>query len=278
MKEQKLRQTRILFLLIWVLILALLVISGTFAWFTFNSSTNIEPMASTISSSGASLMISNSPDGPFEETCQLILNKPVEAMEPVSTSNMEKFYAMTAQTSGGIAIRYIDVTDEIDSRVMHGKVYLKSLDSGCDVYLHRSGLFFGTDAQALASMRLGLKVTAGGTTTTFIFNLDEMGGGGAASTRTVPSANTVVSGLTGDKNASYSSDPSIALSTCSAVESGADDKEPGAGQTKLCALAQDEVGTVEYWLYLEGCDDNCINEVQSKDVALELAFAGVSID
>ena len=46
------------------------------------------------------------------------------------------------------------------------------------------------------------------------------------------------------------------------------------GTQRLCALAADEVGTVEYWLWLEGCDENCINVVQSRDVALQFGFAG----
>ena len=39
-------------------------------------------------------------------------------------------------------------------------------------------------------------------------------------------------------------------------------------------LKAEEVATVEYWLYLEGCDPNCYNPVQSKDIALQLGFAG----
>ena len=32
---------------------------------------------------------------------------------------------------------------------------------------------------------------------------------------------------------------------------------------------------VEYWLYLEGCDEQCFNPVQNKDAGLMLAFVGV---
>ena len=40
-------------------------------------------------------------------------------------------------------------------------------------------------------------------------------------------------------------------------------------------LQAEEVATVEYWLYLEGCDDQCFNPVQNKASQLCLAFAGV---
>ena len=43
-------------------------------------------------------------------------------------------------------------------------------------------------------------------------------------------------------------------------------------------LNADEVAAVEYWLYLEGCDDNCSNPVQTRSSAFALAFAGVSAE
>ena len=59
----------------------------------------------------------------------------------------------------------------------------------------------------------------------------------------------------------------------------ADGSEEGtyeAGTEMLCSLEADEVASVEYWLYLEGCDDNCSNPVQNRSSELQLAFAGVS--
>ena len=48
---------------------------------------------------------------------------------------------------------------------------------------------------------------------------------------------------------------------------------PGAG--KLVSLEADEVATVSYYLYLEGCDEQCSNAVQNKSSEIQLAFAGV---
>ena len=39
----------------------------------------------------------------------------------------------------------------------------------------------------------------------------------------------------------------------------------------------DEIATVEYWLYLEGCDDQCSNPVQNRNTEIKLAFAGVDV-
>lgn len=43
-------------------------------------------------------------------------------------------------------------------------------------------------------------------------------------------------------------------------------------------LNADEVASVEYWLYLEGCDEQCSNPVQNRDSEIQLAFAGVDLD
>ena len=43
-------------------------------------------------------------------------------------------------------------------------------------------------------------------------------------------------------------------------------------------LNEDEVATVEYWLYLEGCDEQCINAVQSRTSKIQLGFAGVDAE
>lgn len=43
-------------------------------------------------------------------------------------------------------------------------------------------------------------------------------------------------------------------------------------------LNADEIATVEYWLYLEGCDEQCVNSVQNRASELQLAFAGVDAE
>ena len=43
-------------------------------------------------------------------------------------------------------------------------------------------------------------------------------------------------------------------------------------------LDADEIATVEYWLYLEGCDDQCVNAVQSRASELQFAFVGTDVE
>lgn len=46
------------------------------------------------------------------------------------------------------------------------------------------------------------------------------------------------------------------------------------GQQPLFTLGANEVASVRYFVYMEGCDANCITEAQSKNFTLQFAFAG----
>ena len=146
------------------------------------------------------------------------------------------------------------------------------------MYFNKEQLKLGTDAQALAAMRFGVKITAKEGTKTYIFKLDELGAtGNAQSQKTIPGSAQVVSAVNGSGLPEYVSDPSTALSDYMA-NAGNGDNDFKAGTTRLIRLEKDEVASVEYWLYLEGCDEQCINEVQSKTSDIQLAFAGVEVE
>lgn len=86
-----------------------------------------------------------------------------------------------------------------------------------------------------------------------------------------------VSVVSGSGVPEYVSDPSTGLSDYMA-NAGNSENDFKAGTTRLIRLEKDEVASVEYWLYLEGCDEQCINEVQSKTSDIQLAFAGVEVE
>jgi hypothetical protein len=266
-----------LFAWIWVGIALATLIAATYAWFTFNPFTNVEPMSSTISQGDASLLIANNPNATFSESCTLTPESNPEVLQPISSADLSTFYTATAQSPQGISILYKEVTAQLGENAIHGTVYLQSVGGSCDVYLYRSGINFGSDTQALASLRLGLKVTTQKEENTYLFKLDDMGNvGGASSTRTVPTSGTVVSSISNQGVATYVTDPSVGLSDYFAKENGSNDAKPTAGNTIFATLQTDEIASVEYWLYLEGCDDNCLNEVQNRNLSLQLAFAGVT--
>ena len=265
--------------LLWLLLAALTLGGATYAWFTFNNATNVEPMAGTVGDGAVSLLISASRDGPFDKECDLPLEQAVEELLPVSTADLQTFYASAAQNKQGITLRYRDVTEQAPQRLMHGTVYLQSKNRGCDVYFFEPKLSFGSDGQALSALRLVLKLTTetDGEQLLF-FRLDDLGGGGAEEQATVTGDNVVVSSLDAGGQPGYTADPAEDIGAYLAQADGEEDTTPRAGEQALCALQADDVASVEYWLYLEGCDTACVNAVQTRELSLQLGFAGVSAE
>lgn len=265
--------------LLWLLLAALALGGATFAWFTFNNSTNVEPMAGTVGDGEVSLLISASRDGPFDKECDLPLEQAVEQLLPVSTADLQTFYASAAQNKQGITLRCRDVTEQAPGRLLHGTVYLQSKNRGCDVYFFEPKLSFGSDAQALSALRLALKLTTEADGEQLLFlRLDDLGGGGAEEQATVEGDNVVVSAIDGSGLPGYTADPAEDIGAYLAQSDGAEDTRPRAGEQALCELQADEVASVEYWLYLEGCDTACVNAVQTRELSLQLAFAGIAAE
>lgn len=260
-----------------LLLLVLVATGTTYAWFSLSgrASTYVTPMGGTISEGTTSLLISKNAAGPFDKTCELAYAGNPDSLKPVSTADLSHFYKAIAQDKEGIAVFYRNADDVVDAQTLHGTVYLQCLNAPCDVYFNKEQLKLGTDAQALAAMRFGVKITAKEGTKTYIFKLDELGATGSAqSQKTIPGSAQVVSAVNENGLPEYVSDPSTALSDYMA-NAGNGDNDFKAGTTRLIRLEKDEVVSVEYWLYLEGCDEQCINEVQSKTSDIQLAFAGV---
>lgn len=78
---------------IWLLFLLVVASGTTFAWFTLSgiSSTNVTPVSGTVSDGNGSLLISAARSGPFEKSCNLVLDANPDALQPVSTANLENF-------------------------------------------------------------------------------------------------------------------------------------------------------------------------------------------
>ena len=259
----------------WILFLIIAAVGTTYAWFTVTGmpSTNITPMAGTVSKGDTNLLISNNYGGPFDKTCELVFSGNPGSLRPLSTADLTHFYRSAAQNNEGITVLYANADNRVDQDALHGTVYLQCQNASCDVYFNRDELNLGSDAQALAAMRLGMRITSSSGTQTLIFRLDDMGStGGTQSARTIASAGSVVASIAGSGEPVYTSDPSQGIGGYMAQTNG---NAYNPGSQKLMTLQADEVATVEYWLYLEGCDDQCINSVQNRASQLRLAFAGV---
>ena len=265
---------------LWILFLLVVATGTTYAWFSLSglASTNVTPMAGTISKGSSALLISANHSGPFEKSCELVLDANPENLKPLSTPDLEHFYRSIAQNKDGITVLYENADNRVKQEAVHGTVYLKCENASCDVYFNREELNLGSDAQALAAMRLGMKITSHAGVQTFLWKLDDLGQTGSAqSIQTIPQTNAVVSSISGSGQAVYIDDPAKNISDYM-VRKGNGKEEFSAGNQKVVPLDEDEIATVEYWLYLEGCDEQCSNPVQNRSSEIKLAFAGVDIN
>ena len=250
-----------------VVLCATLTVS-TYAWFTFDPFTNVTPMEGKISDGDTNLLISESKDGPFDKKCGLNPTSLAKILQPVSTLDLNTFYASSAQNRDGISTNYKNVTEKPEDWLIQGTVYLQCLGSGCNVYFDKDTLNLGEDIQILAAGRLGLKMTdADGKTETLLFRLDSLGDTAGAESRRTVSADkeVVVGGINADNTPNYENEPAASIGDYMLT---ANDPK------KICTIRTDEIVQVDYWLYLEGCDDHCSNPVQSRDVTLVLGFEG----
>ena len=271
--EQRSLKTSAFLAFFLALIALITLVSSTYAWFTFHAYTNVTPISGTISNGEGNLLIANEPTDEFRVTCELVPNDPETELLPVTTADLENFYCVKMQDRDGIATAYAGADERAAQHSLNGTVYLKDEDSGFRVYLWMPSIDCGDDNQSLAAMRLGLKFTTLAGTSTHIFRLDELGNMNRVSERrTIPHANQVVAEVSASGTPEYVRDPARYLSEFTA-DGTAEDVRPGSNY--VCILEKDEIARVDYWLYLEGCDDHCINPVQGSDIALKLGFAGV---
>lgn len=262
----------------WLVLLLAAMVGGTFAWFTARGrdAVNVTPMGGTSSDPGVNLLISNSEGGPFDVECTLDYEFGENGLQPLSTADLEHFYEGLAQTRDGITYLYKEADETAAKDLIHGTVYLEAEGVGCLVFFDPDELQITGDAQAMAAMRLGLKITTQeGGEQIRIFKMDGFANtGGAESVKTISADNSVVQSISGTGDAAYVTDPAELLDGYFA-QPGGGQEEWSRGTTELCTLQADEIAPVEYWVYLEGCDEECTNPVRGTNSELNLAFVGV---
>ena len=253
----------------WLAVLALVLSAATFAWFSNSRFTNVTPAAHTVSEDGYDLLISASEQGPFAEQCQLASAD--KTLYPVSTSDLSDFWRATFQNAAGITTDYANCTSELGEYALTGTFYLKGSSLPLAVYLYPSQMSISADSQLLAAARVGFIIQSSAGTQSYIFRYDDLGDtSGAAQQRTTAQSDVVVSG---QGSWSYVADPAQSVSAYSMDGSG-DTPTARSGATPLFTLGADEVASVRYFVYMEGCDANCIGEAQSQAISLQFAFAG----
>ena len=253
----------------WLVVLALVLSAATFAWFTGSRFTNVTPTAHTVSEEGYDLLISASEGGPFDTQCQLSVAD--KTLYPISTSDLTNFWRASFQNASGITTDYSNCTSQLGEYALTGTLYLKGSQVPLSVYLYQSQMSVSADPQLLAAARVGFIVQSASGTYAYIFRCDDLGStSGATAKRTTAQSNVVVSG---SGSWGYVADPAQSIGSHTMDGSGTS-PVLRSGAQPLFTLGANEVATVRYFVYMEGCDENCITEAQSKNLSLQFAFAG----
>lgn len=253
---------------LWLVLLVAALSAATFAWFSSSRYTNVTPAAHTVSDSGYDLTIGLSASGPFDSECTLTQSDKV--LYPISSADLVNFWRGTFQNAAGITTEYANCTANVSDYALTGSLYLKGSSVPLAVYLYQSEMNVTSDPQLLAALRIGFIIESSSGTQTYIFACDDLGStAGATVQRTTAEDNVVVGG---SSSWSYAADPVLSIGGYTMDGSG-DAPTARASAQPLCTLAADEVAHVSYFVYMEGCDGNCINEAQSRDISLQFAFA-----
>ena len=251
-----------------MIVLALSLSYATYAWFSSSRFTNVTPTAHTVSDSSSDLLISLSANGPWDKECAL--DAADKTLYPVSTADLSSFWGATFQNPAGINTDYANYGSSASNYVLEGTFYLQCGGGSLNVFLLPEQMSVSSDPQLLAALRVGMIIESGSGSSTYIFTCDDLGStAGATSRRTTAQPDVVVSG---GGSWSYVADPAVSMSSYAADASGDDAVSARSGATSLVRLSSNEVATVRYFVYMEGCDENCIDEAQSRSLQLKFAF------
>ena len=251
------------FTVIGIIFVVIALSGATYAWFTQTASVNTDVYSASVDGGDSSLLISVSEDGEFDESCDLIPDIQSEYLYPVSSSDLVSFYASAAVRADGVTVKYEQA--DIDNSLISGSVYLKSVNGTNDVYFDDEKFMVGMDDQKDAGLRLGLVIHD----QTYIFDMDN-GEGDIRNTIEADNA-SVVSSIDEDGKPVYVDDMAMNIKDYQA-------QGEAAGSNALVRIEEDEVVQVKYFVYMEGCDDNCFNVIQNKQLSITLGFQGVSVN
>ena len=278
MNDKKIIKRSAVLALIWVLIAVIALTSATFAWFTANSKASTTQMkVNSRRFNNLTLEISELGGVAFEAQDEVILNQ-VNGQDqmnlmPVSTADLKTFVYCTANDEAESSSVFAVLTTE--TNYYHARFYMmvtSDYDESANVDLFIEGLPFTNEdgtvsGGILNAIRLGIVVDD---TDTYIFRQSK--GADESSNaylngELIP-ANSVIGVENGEM--SVTDDPAVLLGTYTA-----DWTEDGTPETYLMTTRLNEIHKVDLYIYLEGCDPDCDEEIQLDEFDFELNFFGV---
>lgn len=270
------------FALMTSVIVLLVLLLATYAWFSSNRAVNTSTATARTGDETLELQISSTGGNDFksEETApiQQVNQTDSGTLMPVSTADLTNFVCAPVTVSGDAAT-FRPVENE--ANYYHGRLYLRAVGEGwqsgsyMNLYLDQSKGLLGQEENGmlLNAARLGLKFDGG---SPVILRLSE-----SENQQSQQAYNTVLNGQRLGKNQVLQSqgndiraaaDPSVPVSDYTVTF------DAGSIQIPDQALLRMEFGkiyTVDVYFYLEGCDPDCSDAISFDASNLYLAFYGV---
>ncbi len=254
------------------LLLCVVLVSSTYAWFTVNRRVSTGKVTAQTGQEELQLLLSGSENGPFSATEASIVqvnatNK--NFLMPVSTANLSTF-SVRLSNDGDKTARYGLVEEE--RNFFHGRIYIKPTA----VNMPTSGklaLYFDQGAEAGGALvqdvggilttagRLGLKFQTP-QAETYIFRL------APEETQT----GQVVVNYSPETGFLEVQDPSRDLSAFEIKRTGDEVVLPAK---PLAVLELNQTYILDIYFYLEGCDPDCTEKISMHQIDLHMAFYGV---
>lgn len=226
---------------------------STFAWFTQQNFVSTEMYTAEVNGGEIELLISLSETGEYDVECELVPENMPEKLSPVSTGDLQHFFKPLKTIKDGIVTEYKEA--DITENVIYGTLFLKA-NEDCDIYIDEESFDVSLSEPLSVGLRVGFKIND----EIHILNLDK--GKNEEAKITTEKEDVVVMSVD-EKNVSYISDPSLPV-----------DNYYFNNENKITTLLKDEPTAIRYWIYIEGCDINCVNNIIGKDINIKFAFAG----
>jgi len=268
-----------------ILVMVMLLTVATVAWFTSNRKVYTNT-ASGKSGTGSLKFLIGPDEGSMVETTdgeveigQVNSEEFRENLLPVSTSDLETFWECTDYQEDK-AVAFSKVEDE--SNYYHGRIYIRlegeNFPDGAkfDLYRDTSENAGGVLAEnsgngyLLNGSRLGLNFEDAEAPVIFTF---EENGKGETKNHTVIDGELIASGNVIGPDGKAVNDPAVELSAYSFDSSDTAAELP---EESVATVEINKTVQVDVYYYLEGCDEDCIDELSKMESDIHLAFYAVA--
>ena len=272
--------------LIAIFLLLLASLAATYAWYIYNTSrhtTKVKMAAGT----GVNLQISNSYDGDYSSAT--VLDSFQGRLTPVSTDRISGGFQKVVTFKNGEVNQAAMVTDTFTdgqtSDYYHTKLFLRTTGSMTDIYLSDIGFEDSDENNPISSaIRVGFVVHKPGkdkaSEAEYIFAISDKKNPQAQYNTDTGSEGSVLDSTKKD-GTTVSFHPETSDAFCN-YNKATGDVSLKSGSKKICTVSGTSEGKpgesveIDVYIWLEGCDEDCTNNLAGKTLKnLALSFAGI---